>query len=509
MKPIIESAYLISSELKKLISRNAIDDLENGIYKGDNANYCISLFQENLINPNEDCKTFLYYLGQALIKWAKNNLQNGYFKMVDVHHGAELFLGFLPRYINLFPDDEEAKLLIINAAEFIGNWKNESSWFDYKKEIFKSWHLGSDGYAKDKIFSFNTADHIRFIHLALIAYEISGETKYLQWSLLYGRSFANRIIKSNKIIPVAWDNTGKEFFSDDMKKNKEKFLAANHHHYYNDPMSGVENLVASGAIYAFGNLYKLSKEEVFLKASKKIATNLINIISEPYSDPAAASISFYRNTFSDYSFDNKILEFLDKIPSYRESELLMGVVEEKKIRLSGVGNRKDMIYWYFLENNVPELMVEPPTSFFTLAYQITKEIKYAERALDIAARKIKVATSVLRSGSEHSDMGCAISSIISGHGRNWGIGAVTGCYPLLIIGSDENFGNPKSLIKFLSPTISIGCLPLVRKLKDKKIELNIYNFNDQKTNIDFINNNKNENISVSLNPNTMVKKLLT
>ena len=51
----------------------------------------------------------------------------------------------------------------------------------------------------------------------------------------------------------------------------------------------------------------------------------------------------------DYSFDNKILEFLDKIPSHKESELLMGITEEKKIRLTGVGNRKDMIYWYFLE----------------------------------------------------------------------------------------------------------------------------------------------------------------
>ena len=33
--------------------------------------------------------------------------------MEDAHHGSELFLGFLPRYIDLFPDDLEAKELII------------------------------------------------------------------------------------------------------------------------------------------------------------------------------------------------------------------------------------------------------------------------------------------------------------------------------------------------------------------------------------------------------------
>ena len=101
MKPIIESAYLISSELKKLISRNAIDDIENGIYKGDNANYCISLFQENLINPNEDCKTFLYHLGQTLIRWAKNNLQNGSPKLCCCFTRILIFNIFRKHFLSL------------------------------------------------------------------------------------------------------------------------------------------------------------------------------------------------------------------------------------------------------------------------------------------------------------------------------------------------------------------------------------------------------------------------
>ena len=71
-------------------------------------------------------------MGQALINWAKNNINNGYFGMVDVHHGTELFLGFLPRYIDIFPDDQNAKNLILDVAEHIGNWsKNSNDWFDY------------------------------------------------------------------------------------------------------------------------------------------------------------------------------------------------------------------------------------------------------------------------------------------------------------------------------------------------------------------------------------------
>ena len=73
------------------------------------------------------------------------------------------------------------------------------------------------------------------------------------------------------------------------------------------------------------------------------------------------------------------------------------------------------------------------------------------------------------------------SSVISGHGRNWGVGSITGCYPSLFIGSDENLGIYNYKFKFLSKTLSSGCLPVVRSLLDYKIELMFYNFSNVKT----------------------------
>ena len=86
-----------------MVNQEAINSFGKTLYQGDNANYSISLFQNYLIEPNEKIKIFLQHLGHALINWAKNNTNNGYFGMVDVHHGTELFLGFLPRYIDIFP----------------------------------------------------------------------------------------------------------------------------------------------------------------------------------------------------------------------------------------------------------------------------------------------------------------------------------------------------------------------------------------------------------------------
>ena len=119
---------------------------------------------------------------------------------------------------------------------------------------------------------------------------------------------------------------------------------------------------------------------------------------------------------------------------------MLGFPENENVRLKGIGNRKDMIYWYYLEKLEAKHTDEPPTSFFTLAYNITGKIEFAERALKTSSRKIKIASSILRSGHEHSDSGKLYSSVISGHGRNWGVGSITGCYPSLFIGSDGNLG---------------------------------------------------------------------
>ena len=82
-------------------------------------------------------------------------------------------------------------------------------------------------------------------------------------------------------------------------------------------------------------------------------------------------------------------------------------------------------------------MREPSTAALTLAYQITGDATWAARALKQAATRLKMARRVLRGGREHADMGGAVCSVAAGHGRNWGWGAVTGCYGPLAMGTWE------------------------------------------------------------------------
>ena len=94
MKIFFESVISINHDLKILLSQEAINSFGKTSYQGDNANYSISLFQDQLIQPNENTKKFLYYMGKSLINWTKGNLKDGYYPSEDAHHGTKYFLDF-------------------------------------------------------------------------------------------------------------------------------------------------------------------------------------------------------------------------------------------------------------------------------------------------------------------------------------------------------------------------------------------------------------------------------
>ena len=121
--------------------------------------------------------------------------------------------------------------------------------------------------------------------------------------------------------------------------------------------------------------------------------------------------------------------------------------------------------------------------------------------------KIKITSDFLRSGYEHSDSGKLYSSFISGHGRNWGVGTITGCYSPTIVGSDENLGIYSYEFKFLSKTISNGCLPMVRKSANGEVELIVYNFNDKQSSIKFVYKKNNKEFILDINPMSAIKKI--
>ena len=467
---IIESAYQhyknLRHEMKNWLKQSIWMDPPGRNQGGeDEANYALSWFDHYAITHDPTVLEHFYHLRTALLNWVQRECYHGYEPEAEAHHGTEPFVLFLPRYIGLKPDDKEAIDTLLNASEHIGNWHSSvEDWYDYQRDVFHSFHIGSKVVRKEPHDLYELGEHFRFILIALAAYRVSGKQQYLDWSIRYGRKRAERILALD-LIPLLWDLDGNPVDETEIEKMNLHALANTKHHQLSDPLSGIENLLASGAIYAFGDLYRLSGETVFKTAAHKIVNPLVKTLNDPYNEPAAAALSYYRSIFSDDSLDNLIVSQLADLPKKAPDQLALIFPQTYTIRDGGVGKRADMVRWgEWSENGIIKPIQEPSPATLTLAFQVTGDPVYAERALKSASTRLMMARRVLRGGREHADMGGAICSVAAGHGRNWGTGSVTGCYGPLIIGLQQTQSQMIPAIEFSSGAVPTGLMSLVRKI---------------------------------------------
>ena len=405
----------------------------------DEANYSLAWFPHYLITGNDGVREHFEHLRDMLAGWVERDCLHGYEPEAEAHHGTEPFLLFLPRYLGLFPEDEKANALLQDAAEHIGNWvEGIPEWFDWERNRFYGYYIGTRTVGRDDGFDTEIAEHFRFVHIALAAHRMTGQDRYLDWALQYGKRRAEMIVAiPDGPLPIAWDANGQPRFGKQATGQQKKAAQAGHH-VPGDPLIGVEVLLASGVIYALGDLFEASGDAVFHQAARRIAEPMVNELLDPYSDPGAAAISYFRQQFSDPSLDDAIRAQIARFPDMQEGELAMVFPQARRRDWPGVGKRNDMTYWGIWNSDGSVTpTTEPSTAALTLAYQVTGDEDYAERALKQAADKLTMARRVLRGGREHADMGGAICSTAAGHGRNWGIGSVTGCYGPLLLGTRE------------------------------------------------------------------------
>ena len=468
----------MSRWLEQSIKRDGPDRHEGG---EDEANYALAFFPHYLLSGDEQIAERFRSLAADLKHWVATEGHLGYQAEAEAHHGTEPFLLFLPRYLGLFPQDKEAIALLADAAQHIGNWgEGAADWYDWQRDVFLSYRIGTKIVGGDAVFERELAEHFRFVHIALAAYRVTGETHYRDWALRYGQQRAARLLVGDGPLPVLWDLEGRGLQPEDLRTREEGVMAASNHHLPGDPLAGNENLLASGAVYALGDLFLLSGDEIFRDAARRIVEPLIGELLDPYADPAAAALSHYRWIFADTSLDSAIGAVLAHMPAESTAPWAMIFPQDNRRREPGVGKRGDMIYWgQWADDGSVQPVREPSTATLVLGYQLTGEVSLARRALAAAAAKLMIARRVLRGGREHADMGGAICSVAAGHGRNWGCGAVTGCYGPLLLGTRELQSAVVPLLEWEEGYLPEQLLSLVRPPVDAVGEVLFFNGGDQ------------------------------
>jgi hypothetical protein len=336
---------------------------------------------------------------------------HGYWKHQEAHHGTEHFQLFLATLWKLDPDDSETVRHFLDAAEHLGNWSDDvPDWFDWKEGIFHSMYFGTGGVDSDTGSRLNIPDHLRCLNLALIAYDMSGETCYLELARLYGGRWADAIL-SNKSFPIGLDCAGGVYSFNDASAKAYTGVRAQTSDL-RENLNRAENLLTSGAVDAMLRLWQLTGEGRFYQASCKLLDVYVLELNDPDAGPAVAVLRCYRQVVQDTKYDQYVTKTVEKLAPYEIRELSIEPVVQRDSKLAGIGKRKDMPDWF--EDNQPR---RHNPILLALAAEISGDEILAIRAIDLARTYFRLALKVYPSGRDHGCSSRSINAVCQGHGR--------------------------------------------------------------------------------------------
>jgi hypothetical protein len=147
-------------------------------------------FPHRFVRGDKEWLGYLKALIEARKKYTDANQFHGYVDCHEVHHEIETYLYFqMPLWYLKFPGAETAAMDILDTAEHTGNWvPGVPSWYDWKRCGFVSTFLGTRGVKNYPPYDYQEGNHFRFTDLAMAAYKISRDPRYME--LL--RSYADR-----------------------------------------------------------------------------------------------------------------------------------------------------------------------------------------------------------------------------------------------------------------------------------------------------------------------------
>lgn len=353
-------------------------------------------------------------------EWSRLNFKHGYHPTQEVHHGTEHFLIFLDWLSQIAPTDPRVGRALEDGSHHVGNWSDGAPpWFDWKAIRFVSYSLGTEVVGTE---GFNFIDHLRLLHLALSGYRTTGESKYLNLCLEYGRIWAEAIGTQTEI-PLFLDATP-------LKEKRyagllNAFLKAAPQEV--TPFARVENHIASGSPKLLLEIGAATGEETFHFAAARLGRECSRHLNSPISNPAGHVLS----SLLDYGLKTEDLNVtIGTFSNWNAFEMLKG--KELAIRVGShpgnsksIGYRSDMPTFLLARDGALEPLQTPAPANLMFAWSVTGQEAFALAACSLALAKLQLARRVFRDGRHHGCTAQSIAATVRGHGRCWGAGDVS------------------------------------------------------------------------------------
>ncbi len=344
--------------------------------------------------------------------------RHGYWTMHEAHHGTEhyeLFLGMLSR---LAPNDGETVRQLLDAAEHLGNWVTEiPAWYDWDHGRYLSMYFGVEGVKLEKSLQLNIPDHLRCLNIALLAWSLSREERYLQLATHYGGQWAEAILAADEL-PAGLDLEGPIY---SLEANKSYYRFAGQAPKLSNQVDRAENLLASNAPNGLLELWRATNEPRFRQAAEGLLDVLATQFFDPDAGAAVDAVRHYRAITGESRYDSVLLEAVSKTEPCGFTELAIEPeVSRPGPRTPGVGKRSDLPAWF--EDGKPR---RHNPILLAHAAEISGDKALAARAIDLARAYFDLARQVYPDGRDHGCSARTVSAIARGHGRENNAGMIT------------------------------------------------------------------------------------
>ena len=429
----------------------------------DEGSFVASWFGYYLLTGDPRILDFLRWLRDGFLDWARSHLFHGYYAEGEVHHQPENFIFFLPRLWHADPDSRVAQALD-DAAHHAGNWIDAvPPWYDWQQHRFRSWRLGTREVAAHPPYDIEHPDHFRIIQVALCACQAVGDERYLELARDFCRRWARDILGSDALpaVRLLTETQASHLYPPSL------LHAANA-----GPEERLELHIGAGTVDALLDLFAITGDQELAAAARKIVTSGLHLVGQPYSHPLAAAARRYRIATGDKMLDADIVA---RVPAANgDFESAMVLAAPRGPHPMGLGQRCDQVQWMRLNDGEHWRPDERPSpAALVLAWDITGDERLATEAMTVAAQRMELAAA-LDDGREHGCGGRSASAIASGHGRNAGIGEVTGVLYPLALGSCRQFGADQPQVVISCPEqagLPQGCAALWRHCQPPRVRI--------------------------------------
>lgn len=387
----------------------------------------------HLLRPRNEVEGFLRWLRGSFREWAATNHHHGYYPRHEVHHGPENFLYFQARFAALDPKDSVTGELLEDVVHHVGNWaEGLPEWFDWDSRLFRSAVLGTREVPIEPPHDVNIAEHFRFVLLALAAYRLGKDRRWLDWAETYTGRWVEAF-EGEPRLPVALHPTlSQEEIEQRYAEVRNAFIAA----APSDtslPLVRAEAHVANGTIDALLDLYYLTRKDLYRTWAHRLCRDLLPTLTDAHSHPTGLVLMKYRALTGDQSLDEGAMGLLESVAAaespdeYSWDPAPIWTGEDWR----GLGKRKDMIRWLRCGHGGEWSPDRSPTpSALMLAHRISGKESFARRSLELACARLRVARAHFHDGREHGCKDRTISAVVRGNGRCHNAGNVTGSlYP--------------------------------------------------------------------------------